>query len=121
MQGCFASRYTHISGRMHDQINAENAAEVEWIMSFKHNHEYRVLNGWKMWESNGSYYMSDGAEGAPFTLYIECADCDQPIVEGCTDCEEEIIERLIENPPGESSARMLFYTSSIVVLALFAF
>jgi len=77
MQGCFASRYTHVEGNMFDQLDAVAPLETEWILNFKHNHYYEVQNGWKMWVSAGSRYVEASDIGQPFKIQIECADCEE--------------------------------------------
>ena len=74
MQGCFASRYTHISGNVKNETEAEAPGETAWINNFKHHHAYEVKNGWKRWKSNGSSSFEEGADGVSFTMFLECAD-----------------------------------------------
>ena len=50
-QGCFASRAIGATGDLLAEVQKEAPEEADWILDFKFNNAYEILNGWKRWES----------------------------------------------------------------------
>ena len=72
-----------MSGNVKNETESEAPGEAAWINTFKHNHVYEVQNGWKRWKSSSSKNFSEGADGVPFQIYVECAsDCEVDIPDG---------------------------------------
>ena len=82
-QGCFASRVVGVSGNPLAEVKKQAPDEADWILDFKFNNAYEILNGWKQWKSRNATKPSSGKEGVSFQLYVECPidNCD-PNVQG---------------------------------------
>ena len=80
-QCCFTSRIVLASGDPLTEVENSAPDEASWILGFKFNHAYEVLNGWKRWANNNATEFWDGADGVPFQLFLECASaiCEESI------------------------------------------
>ena len=80
-QGCFASRVVGASGDLLAEVEQEAPDEAAWILDFKFNNAYEILNGWKRWQSRDATEFSAGEEGVSFQLFVECPidNCDYSV------------------------------------------
>ena len=69
-------RATFVSGfpRKDAELNGQ-ADEIVWVDSFKYQHTYKILAGWRLWDNATSTEPSEGKDVVnPWKFEVDCGD-----------------------------------------------
>jgi len=74
-RSCTAMRAISVSGVPRTEAEVEAPLELAWVDSFKYQHTYEIMSGWRLWPSATATEPTDGKDvSSPWKFEVDCGD-----------------------------------------------